>query len=489
MKIKTILILVIALSTISCNDYLDLRPPNGTVRQEFWKTKEDVQAAVIGIYSEMVSNQDFAERLFIYGELRGDMVIPGQNASDNQIFLNTTNILSTNALTDWGMFYRIINFCNTVIDLAPQVLEEDPTLDEEELEGYLSEALAIRAYLYFTLAKTFKDVPLKLDATLNDNDNFQIPTSSQEEVFLQVIEDLNQAEEYSISDYGNLAENKGRITTYAINAMQADAYLWLNDFTNALDATNKVIESGNFELIPASNSWFGTVFGEGNSSESIFELQFSDENLNSFINVFLQRAEYRASSRAVTEVFGIDRQNPENQDVRGERASIVASGAEIYKFIGLNSEQRKTTTTSNTHWFFYRYSEVLLMKAEALNELNRGEEAIAIVEEIREIREAIEITELNPAANDKTSISDYILAERSRELAFEGKRWFDVLRVARRDNYARLDLILSMALSSAPPNQQQSILNKLQDPNSHYLPINQNELYTNKQLVQNPFYN
>ncbi|MEH6659316.1 RagB/SusD family nutrient uptake outer membrane protein [Leeuwenhoekiella marinoflava] len=489
MKIRILTILIFVFTCFSCDEYLDLRPPNGTVRQDFWKTKEDVQAAVIGIYSEMVGNASFTERLFMYGELRGDMVIPGQNASDNQIFLNTTNILPTNALTEWSMFYRTINFCNTVIDLAPAVLNEDPTLEEEQLENYLSEALAIRAYLYLTLAKTFKDVPLKLEATLNDTDNFQLPTTPQEEVFRQVAEDLSLAEEYAVEEYETIPENKGRITKYAINAMQTEVFLWLNDFDNALIAANKIIDSGNFELIPASNSWFGTVYGEGNSSESIFELQYSNQNLNSFINVFFQRAEYRASAVAVSDVFGIDQQNPENQDIRGERASIVSSGAEIYKFIGLNRDQRKTTTTSDTHWFFYRYADVLLMKAEALNELNRGEEAIAIIEEIRTLREALDLTAQTPAANDPSSIAEYILAERSRELAFEGKRWFDVLRFARRDNYARLDLILTMALSSAPPSQQQSIRNKLQDPNSHYLPINQNELFTNKQLVQNPFYN
>ncbi len=489
MKLKVLLILAIIFTFSSCDDYLDLRPQDGTVRQEFWKTKEDVQAAVIGIYTEMVSNPDFSERLFIYGELRGDMVIPGQNASDQQIFLNTTNILPTNSLTDWGMFYKIINYCNTVIDLAPQVLEEDPTFSEEKLQNYLSEALAIRAYMYFTLARTFKDVPLKLEATLNDNDNFQIPNSPQEEVFMQVVEDLNLAEEYAVQSYGNIPENKGRITQYAINAMQADVYLWLNDFQSALDATNKVIDSGNFALIPASNSWFGTVYGDGNSSESIFELQYSENNRNNFVTIFFERTEHSVSSRVATEVFGIDMDEPDNKDIRAERASIVASGNEIYKFTGLNSEQRKTNATSDTHWFFYRYAEVLLMKAEALNGLDRGEEALAIIEDIRETREALEDTELSPSPTNNSGVSDYILQERSRELAFEGKRWFDVLRFARRDNYERLDLILTMALFSAPPNQQQSIRNKLQDPNSHYLPINQDELFTNKQLEQNPFYN
>ncbi|MEP7092429.1 MAG: RagB/SusD family nutrient uptake outer membrane protein, partial [Flavobacterium sp.] len=93
---------------------------------------------------------------------------------------------------------------------------------------------------------------------------------------------------------------------------------------------------------------------------------------------------------------------------------------------------------------------------------------------------------VNP--DSKSEVTDYLLAERAREFAFEGKRWFDVLRNARRKDYDRLDLLKNMALISAPPNQLQSILAKLEDPNSHYLPINEYELYTNKALIQNPFY-
>jgi hypothetical protein len=83
---------------------------------------------------------------------------------------------------------------------------------------------------------------------------------------------------------------------------------------------------------------------------------------------------------------------------------------------------------------------------------------------------------------------DYILEERARELAFEGKRWYDVLRHAKRNNYKRLDILLDMVARSVPSDRQQSAIAKFKDFNSHYLPIFQYELQTNKQLVQNPFY-
>ena len=128
------------------------------------------------------------------------------------------------------------------------------------------------------------------------------------------------------------------------------------------------------------------------------------------------------------------------------------------------------------------------MKAEALNQKERGEEALALIAEVRERAAALEQTEKSVLASDKEGITDYILEERAREFAFEGKRWFDVLRNARRDNYARLDILLTMAAFSAPSDRQQSILAKLKDKNSHYLPVYFYELQTNKALVQNPFY-
>lgn len=487
------LVLIVALLAQSCDSYLDLQPENGTTRDEFWKTKEDVQAAVIGIYSGLLntpgSGTTIAEYSFMYGELRGGMVGPGVNSSDDQRDIITSSILPSNTIASWGTFYTVINYCNTVIDLAPDVLALDPTFTQEQLNQYLSEALAIRAYLYFTLARTFRDVPLKLDATLSDDDNFQIPTSTQEVIFAQVVTDLTTALASAVEDYGDNASNKGRITKDAINAMLADVYLWQEDYANALAAANRVIDEGlGYELIPGSLSWFTTVFARGNSTESIFEFQYTPENRGPFNTIFLSRPEYLAQSSVLENVFGLDFDDPENKDVRGERASLVPGTNEIYKFTGLNQDQRKSFQESDTHWFVYRYADVLLMKAEALNELDRGDEALEIVSDIRESRLAIELTQEQVTGDDKNGVRMYILAERAREFAFEGKRWFDVLRNARKDNYANIDIILGIAVETAPANQQQSIVAKLKDPNSHYLPIYEYELYTNKALVQNPFY-
>lgn len=496
-KIKTILaIFILLVSATSCDDYLDLKPQDGIVREEFWKTKEDIQAAVIGIYSSLlntppgaVADLPLSQYLFMYGELRGDMIAPGGFVTQDQRDMMNSNIIASNDLTSWDVFYRTINYCNTVIDLAPAVKNEDPTLTQEQLNHFLSEALAIRAYLYFTLARTFKNVPLKLNATLSDKDNFQLAATPQNEIFAQVIKDLKQAEEYAVVDYNDIPSNKGRITVYAINAMLADVYLWTDKYQEAVATTDKVINSKQFDLIKASdNTWFNTVYAKGNSIESIFEFQYTTTNLGPFYNIFFLRPQFLGSSIVLDDVFGVDFDKPANKDIRGERSSIVAGTNEIIKFTALNNDTRKELQDSDTHWFVYRYADVLLMRAEALAELNQGAESLKIIADIRLKRNAIELTAQKPDAGDKNGVIDYILAERAREFAFEGKRWYDILRNARRNNYARIDILINAAISNAPANQQQTIVAKLKDPNSHYLPINTYELYTNKALVQNPFY-
>lgn len=500
-KINAILaILLIFVTTVSCDNYLDLRPQDGIVREEFWKTKEDIRAAVIGIYSALLKSPpvirvptggteyNISEYLFMYGEFRADMVSPGGFTTTDQRDITTSNILSSNDLTSWAAFYRVINYCNTVIELAPAVLDKDPTLTKKQLDNYLSEALAIRAYLYFTLARTFKDVPLKLNATLSDAENFQLATTPQSQVFEQVVKDLALAEEYAVTDYGDTPSNKGRVTVYTINAMQTDVYLWMDKYTEALAAATKVTDSGKFALIAASSSWGSKVFAQGNSSESIFEFQYSTTNLNPFYDMFRSRPEFIASPTVLENVFGLDFNNVTEIDYRGIQCSLIAGSNEICKYTRLNFDDYKAATDCDTHWFVYRYADVMLLKAEALAELDKGDDALAIINEVRTKHHAIGLTAqvVNPAI--KSQVIDYILAERARELAFEGKRWFDVLRNARRNNYERLDLLLNMAMTNAPANQQQSILAKLKDPNSHYLPINEYDLYTNKALVQNPFY-
>jgi len=500
------------ISTAGCKKWLDLKPQDGIIKEEFWKTKEQVGAAVIGIYSSMTESASgtygrtnyipsLSELLFVYGESRADNLAPATFASIDDIDLVNVNIQPTNVNANWRPFYRTINFCNTVIKKAPEVLANDNTFTKTQLDNYLSEALTVRALMYFYLVRTFGDVPLKLNPTLSDTEITPIPKTGKDSILLQIVADLQEAETKAVSGYGDPASDKGRVTRYTINAIQADVYLWMDRYADCISACDKIINSRKFGLIRGAtlngsfieynDNWFNTLYYNGNSNEGIFELQFDAQRLNPYYSMFSSSIPSRRwimASDLIDRVFTLDLTNNLNYDIRADGASVRAATTTIWKYVGANSTSLRAFDQSYAHWFFYRYADILLLKAEALNETGQGQAALDLVYTIRQRANALAATDLAPAPTDKNLIQEFILQERSREFAFEGKRWFDVLRNAKRNNYQRLSLLLNMVAISVPSNMQQSAQVKMQDKNAHYLPIYIYELQTNKLLVQNPFY-
>jgi starch-binding outer membrane protein, SusD/RagB family len=516
-----ILLLAVILTTgitTSCNKYLDLKPQDGLIRQDYWKTKEQLDASVAGCYASLISGTievkggtniyPLAKYLFIWGELRGDMVqasydpaVSGQSSTGistlqrDELDMLHDDLVSTNTLSNWAALYKTINYCNTVIKFAPDVIKYDNTLTAPVLNAYLGEVRALRALMYFYLVRTFGDVPLKLEPTVSDTDLQPIAKSSQQEVYKQIVADLLFAAQNVVPTYGNQADDKGRITKYTAYTILADVYLWLEDYQGCISACDAVIQSNMYQLLPAGiqpNDFLSNVYNNGNSVESIFEFQYNAQALNPFYNMFGPFREFVAADGIVAgNLYGIDLNDPNNKDIRGSGVSYLESNGEIHKYTATS------TTTSYNHWMVYRYSDVLLMKAEALawvspGNVTNGNQAITLVHQIRTNRHALaainSVSVTDPDPSSALDVSNYVFNERAREFAFEGKRWFDILRNAKRNNYANPNILLDIVAASALPSKQQTIINKYRDYRSHYLPIYSYELQTNKALVQNSFY-
>lgn len=484
--------LAMLLSMVSCKKWLDLQPQDGITGKEFWQTKEQVQSAVIGCYASLLGgSRPMSELFFIWGELRADMIAATTATTNEEIDIINVSVLDRNSFLNWRPIYQTINYCNTVIDNAPGVLKVDATFTQDALNHYVAEAKAIRALMYFYLARTFGDVPLKLKATSSDQEIVQIAKSKQDSVLTQVIKDLNEAETNSVFTYGDIASDKGRITKYTINAIQADVYLWMDKYPECIAACNKIISSNRFGLIDGSSAsaWFNTLYVNGNSNESIFEFQFDKQKLNPYYTMFTTSARRLQASPIVMEkVYTQDFLVPENKDIRADGGSVRSTDNTIWKQVGLNNTQLRAQVESYAHWMVYRYADILLMKAEALNESGNGQQALDLVYTVRQRARALDLTNNNPDPADRIGVADFILEERAREFAFEGKRWFDLLRNAKRNNYERLSLLLAMVANTVPPDRQQSAITKFKDKNSHYLPIYYYELQTDKLLTQNPFW-
>ncbi len=491
MKIKAKIILILLAMSIqfSCNDWMALIPPQGLIREEFWNTKEDVQAVLMGAYESMAQMDDL---YFLYGEIRADLVRADYNVSQEEKKIMESNIYPDNYLSDWSRFYQAINYCNEVIKFAPEVKDKDNTFTDYQLKGYLSEAYFLRSLAYFYLVRVFKDVPLVLEPTTTDDAEFYPLKTDGDEILALLISDLTQASNWATVDgYTSLWEVKSRATKAAIEALLADISLWTFDYTACIQHTNNIIALNKYKILP-NDEWFENFYPytEPVSLENIFEFAFNDAlGQRNHLYGMTQRYsyKYKPSERSL-QMFG---KLNTREIYRGEDVSIKKySDTEfiIWKYVGSRADgktERQGIEQNSCSWIVYRYADILLMKAEALSQMSQFPEALDILNEIR-YRADVPLLDL---ADSKIVFEDAILNERALELAFEGKRWFDLVRMARRNDYSRKGKLIEIIVLNVPSTQKRVLATKLNNPLGWYLPIYKTELERNKSLVQNPYYN
>ncbi|MBN1925645.1 MAG: RagB/SusD family nutrient uptake outer membrane protein [Prolixibacteraceae bacterium] len=492
-KIRYIIIaLLVVLTTSSCEDWLNLYPENAQTTDQYWQTKEDVLAVVSAGYVKL---QKSVDKLFVWGEIRGNGISIYNSSVDDNIKaaddLREMDILPTNLYAKWGQMYEIINIANSVIKYAPDVVGRDESFSEAQMNSYLSEAYFLRSLAYFYLVRTFRDVPLILDPYVNDEQEYEIPQSTADVVLDKITDDLNHAliaakEFFPEVDYDNPVYTKGRATKWAIHSLLADIYLWRGEYDKCIASCDKVINSGRVGLI-SKDLWF-TNFFPGNTNESIFEIQFdyNQDQTNDFIKWFSTDRKYRFSVNTY-ELFYM---TSELGDIRGDGASISLKDYSVWKYLGIYVDEtataeRSTSTDNDQNYIIYRLADIYLMKAEALTMLGNYNEATA---QVARVRQRAGIEEVLTVPSTEIEMLVMILNERGRELFAEGKCWFDLLRVAQRDNYKYIDYFISEVLKVIPVNKIAIVSSKLIDPDSHYLPVHQDELNVNTKLVQNPYY-
>ncbi|HNU78871.1 MAG TPA: RagB/SusD family nutrient uptake outer membrane protein, partial [Prolixibacteraceae bacterium] len=145
-KIRYLMLFALLFTGISCNDWLELLPPGGLIKEEFWKTKEDVEAVLMGAYDSFASMD---ELLFKYGEIRADLVQYDSNLGSDERNMMQSNIYPTNYLCDWSQFYKVINYANEVIHHAPLVQKINDTFTPYQVESMMAEAYFLRSLAYF----------------------------------------------------------------------------------------------------------------------------------------------------------------------------------------------------------------------------------------------------------------------------------------------------------------------------------------------------
>jgi hypothetical protein len=474
-KIIFILGLGIMVLGQSCSDWLDLLPEDDLVTEEFWMSQEDVESVLSNTYGVLSGE---VKRLLMWGELRGGLLSEGRNIPSDASKILMGDVTETNSYTNWSNLYKVINGANQVLSFAPPVVDRDPSFSKIELNQILSEALFLRAISYFYLVRTFKDVPLILEPYTTDEQNYYPEKSTDDLILAQIIIDLNRALENAVGSYSSLEYTKGRVTKYAVHALLADVNLWMNNYSEVITHCNEIINSGKYALLGESN-WFENFY-PGNSNSSIFEIQFS-KRWGTTPGLY-ETFSYEKNRQFIINARILELFDPE--DVRGLGASYSDKNLEIWKYVGINPEEERGDALNDNNFIIYRLADIKLMLAEALIENSDFEGASAVINEIR-LRRGVSEVSIEPTIE---AFEDQLLDERARELSSEGKYWFDLIRIGKRDDYRRKEKVIEALILNASAETILALQVKFQDPYSWYLPISRDELQINLNLEQNPYY-
>jgi hypothetical protein len=483
MKIGYSLIMImVLLVSSSCQKWLELKPENQQVTDDYWANKEEAEAVLGAAY---VGLQKSINNMLVFGEARGNTLSLGGFFALDLWRLKSFSILPSNDLVKWSNFYQIINYANMVLKYAPDVVDRDPSFNQAVMQSYLSEAYFLRALSYFYIVRTFGEAPLILEPYMNDDEAYEVAKSSKEQILNQIEHDLTTALDNSKETWPMVWETKGRATKWAIHATLADVYLWMAEYDKAIISCNAVLESGRVGLIQGrvntNNNWF-TIFSEGNTNEGIFEIQFDNSKAqnNSLMDIFGASFNWVISNHALA-LFAQD-----SEDIRGQGATY-ANDLKIWKYLGAEANTGVARSFSDQNWIVYRMADIYLMKAEAL--IMKGESHYpAALELITAIRSRAGISRPLDPGNTELQMLDALLKERAKEFLAEGKQWFDLLRVAQRDNYRYKEYFIEQILAGNPGASAPVIRAQLMNENAHYLPIHIDELRFNRLLVQNPYY-
>ena len=525
---------IVAFTVSSCSDFLDIKPLDKMVLEDYWKTQSDVESTVLACYRAM-QEDGFMERIILGGELRSDNVIVDETklkTSAEAVHINDITIKPANGILKWLDFYRVINYCNAILEFAPGVMEIDPNYTSGFMRAHQAEAYAIRALTYFYLVRIYRDVPYIDFHYKEDTQNFLIPQTSGDDILRLLTEQLQTAEKYAMASWGIYnSKQRNRVTKNMVRALLADIYLWLGDYDSCIAACeriepdivdeDRVINSDlltGAELNLIGNKWskfasFSQIFFNKNSMESIFELQFDYyiKPNNKLVSLYYGDADNIGNLAAAPLGDYDDKRLFSEKDIRGQTSFTPTSKggnyqgfSKIVKYFGVVNIvdadiwlwwNARDTEISTPNWIFYRVADVYLMKAEALVERNgAGDLDMALdLVNLTYMRSNPDGVPLLPENyNSRELMRKLVFDERQREFLFEGKRWFDMVRMARREDReagkqdSHHGVLTCMTRKYTYGGDV--IRSKLIRTDVLYLPIHTDELINNPTLKQNPYY-
>jgi hypothetical protein len=492
--------LFITIASSCSKDFLDLSPTTTLNSGNAYNSAKDLNNAITGAYNAFY--QEYYEWDYILlGDMRSDNAYAGGGEDIATTPYDNLSIQAGNTRMefDWAQLYFGIGRCNIILDKINSVT--DPELDMNDLKNkIIGQASFLRAYHYFHLVKTWGGVPIELHSNTTDPNKTNLQRSTEIEVYNQIVKDLEVAIA-NLPDYytDDNTENKVRATKGAANALMAKVWAQRpdRDYSKVVTYCDAVINSpAGYTLLPNYADLFD---GEHYmNDESILEIAFqTDPNWITsnwgtalFNEVGDGFQSYCVPSKDLVNLY--DSQN----DLIRKNANIIFRTDNDYADENWNpcrdpatavpyyyKEKHPNGWNGGDHLYLLRLADIILLKAEALNETNKLSGALTIVNEI--IRNRVGLSPVS--ATTKEDMRTKILDERRMELAFEAQRFDDLVRngvfVSTMNNLKEYKFTCNDGTPSAP-----ILINYNATTEKQLCPIPQNERDRNSNISQNPGY-
>lgn len=458
---KYIFVFLVSALMVSCGDFLDKSPLSDLSPDNYFKEKSEMDNWNAGIYGAFQSALQRNQAM--YGDCRSDN-IETTGYVDNNVYMNALS--PTMSESSWRDFYQCILRCNIGIKKYPTI----PNITEAAYASYMGQAYGMRAFMYFYATRVWGRVPIINDVWDGDLSKINTPRASLDDVKAQILSDIDMAIKYfSITNTSSVYY----LSLAAMHELKLEVSMWYHDYEQALTESDYFMNNSSYKLANGETEWKAAFESPSTSKEDIFAMSWSYANNGAaagwtrLMGASDTNNGYQISESLYDELI-TRLYSGEGSDCRlwctidtvmlyysnsrvpiGESSYNLPQQSGIQKCIKYSKKDDAavfdnqngvyksywkvlSTTDAEIEQVFMRLSNVYYLRAEALNMLGRGQEALDIVNLMRR-----RVGYLRDAAKDVSSpdnqeeVEDLILKERQIEFYGEGQRWFDLMRTGR----------------------------------------------------------
>lgn len=418
---KKILVLA-SLATLlmtSCGDsFFDLEPASSVTIDKVYKTASDYNVAVIGCYSKLQSQVNFYTECCEYRSDNLSLGAPTAGTQDRYDIDHFTEKPSNGILSSyWANFNNNVYRCNLLLDQI-----DGANFAENLKKQYKGEAMFIRALNYFNMYRIWGGVPATKHV-VSAAEALKVARYSDEQMFDLIAGDLKEIVDNNYLPETYSSADMGRATSGAAKALLGKVYLTFHKWTEAKDILSQLI--GKYQLVSPIAQVFNV--DNKNNNEIIFAVHFNKEiegEGHSFWYNLTNASDDTNQTSSLLNTFPTG-------DARKDLITYVQVEKNVRLMNKFYDTKSPTFKTVGNDQILLRYADVLLMYAEALNEIqhdaSEGSLALKYLNAVRQRAGISNLTVKQLPTQEK--FRKGILVERQREFPYEGQRWFDLVRM------------------------------------------------------------